>query len=67
MVSEETYHQTTSEELQEMFAAKEEGLSSNNKFDADNFGQFNYFRKTGTEFSAEMTRSIKLMLEEWKK
>ncbi|MBL1229633.1 nitroreductase family protein [Enterococcus sp. BWB1-3] len=66
IVSEETYHHLSDAELQEMMADKEKEFNSKNKFNAENFGQFNYFRKTGTEFSDEMTRSVKLMLDEWK-
>jgi len=67
IISEEKYHHLNDVALKEMFALREANFKEKNRFNAANFGQFNYFRKTGTEFSDEMTRSVKVMLESWKK
>lgn len=66
IVFDEKYQQLAPAELEDMFAVRAKGFSRSNKFGAENFGQFNYFRKTGTGFSDEMTRSVKVMLESWK-
>lgn len=66
VVFDETYRRFSPAELKEMLAEREEKLPSKNQYNAENYGQFNYFRKTGTAFSDEMTRSVKVMLESWK-
>lgn len=66
IVSEEKYHRQSAQELEEMFESRVVGFKEKNKFDAENFGQFNYFRKTGAEYSKERLRSFRLMLESWK-
>ena len=48
-----------------MFADRE-NISPNNPFKAENFGQYMYARKTASDFSAEMARSIREMLKHWR-
>ncbi len=65
IVHQEKYQHLSDEDLQTMFASLEEGFSPNNKFGANNMGQFMYARKTGSEFAREMSRSIRAALENW--
>jgi hypothetical protein len=62
------YHRLNTEELKEMFAAHEKQRARvKNKEDITNFGQTMYFRKFDSDFSREMSRSVKVILEEWSK
>lgn len=65
IVHSEKYQRTTVEGLQSMFSSLEENFSPSNRFGAKNMGQFMYARKTGSEFSKEMSRSIRVALENW--
>ncbi|MFP4662391.1 MAG: hypothetical protein ACLFPF_09375 [Halanaerobiales bacterium] len=40
-------------------------VNPENMYNASNFGQYMYARKTGADFTREMARSIKVMLENW--
>jgi len=59
----EQYQQLPPEELTEMLAARESAFSLNNPFEAKNFGQWMYARKTGAQFSIEMARSVREALK----
>lgn len=59
----EKYKRFNKEELQDMY--KDKIFSENNIYKAKNFGQFNYGRKTGAEFSKEMGRSVREMIKNW--
>jgi hypothetical protein len=48
-----------------MFKDRGTRLSPDNSLGAENFGQFMYGRKTGSDFSKEMTRSVKVALDNW--
>ena len=65
IVHNEKYHRLSEDELNEMMSERVKTFSKHNKFQADNFGQFNYFRKNGNEFNDEMTRSFRLMIDSW--
>ena len=65
IVFEEKYRKLTEDELDEMFKIKEKNFVENNTFDADNFAQMFYARKTGAEFSKEMARSMRVALKKW--
>lgn len=65
IVFDERYQRLSTEQLQNMFQPNEAAFKSKNKFAAENFGQFNYYRKTGTAFSEEMTRSVKAIIARW--
>lgn len=65
IVFNEKYKVLNKEELEDMFKGREEKVSSNNIYGAENFGQFNYRRKTGAEFSKEMGRSARVILKNW--
>lgn len=65
VVFEEKYRQLTEEEYEEMFAEENKGYRPDNPYDADNFAQMFYARKTGAAFSKEMARSVRVALKEW--
>lgn len=62
VVSENKYQRLSNQDLNEMF---EHCKYPEQLF--ENFGQFMYNRKSGTEFIAEMTRSLKAGIEAWEK
>ena len=48
-----------------MFSEQEKSYVEKNKYNADNFAQMFYARKTGSEFSKEMARSVRVALKKW--
>lgn len=66
IVFNDSYKRLSSEEFEDMFKDKQQLVAPNNILKAENFGQLMYARKTGSDFSKEMTRSVKIMLESWK-
>ncbi len=68
IVHQNTYHQADSAGLERMFAARNAQFLSNPRKDGlQNVGQFNYLRKFSAEFTYEMTRSVRAMIERWTK
>lgn len=65
VVFNEKYNRLDESQIKEMFGELEDNYSSNNKFDAENFGQIHYRIKTGADFSKEMERSVKEALKIW--
>ncbi|RKD34265.1 nitroreductase family protein [Thermohalobacter berrensis] len=65
IVFNESYKRLKNKELEDMF--KNRKVKENNKYNAKNFGQYFYARKTGADFAKEMSRSVKEALEFWKK
>ncbi len=65
IVFEDTYRHLADNELKDMFAERNSKLNENNIYDAENFGQYMYARKTGADFSIEMRRSVQKMLKNW--
>ena len=66
IVFEDEYKRLSSEDFKDMFIEREKRMSPDNMYGADNFGQFMYAKKTGAEFSTEMTRSVREMLKNWR-
>jgi len=65
---ENRYRRAGTPELQEMFAEREDQMTKGQAREGiANFGQAMYFRKFDSEFSVEMSRSVKLILEQWLK
>lgn len=64
IVFQEKYKRLNQEDFQDMFK-KRENIDFK-KIGVDNYGQFMYLRKTGADFSVEMSRSVKKALENWK-
>lgn len=63
---ENRYRRLRTSELHEMFAAREEQMSKGpGKEGITSFGQAMYFRKFDSEFSREMSRSVRLILKGW--
>jgi len=65
IVFNEEYVNLKGEELEEMFSDRAKGFPKDNSLNADNLGQFVYARKTGADFSKEMTRSVREALKNW--
>ena len=65
IVFDEKYRKLSNEELSEMFSEQEMSYVEKNKYNADNFAQMFYARKTGAEFSKEMARSVRVALKKW--
>lgn len=59
VVFENKYHRLDEEELKMMFKSKEESMPKTNPFNAANYGQLFFMRKTSSDFVKEMDRSIK--------
>lgn len=65
---ENRYHRLSKQELTEMFAKREKQMSrAKSKAGITNFGQAMYFRKFDSDFSREMSRSVRVILEQWLK
>lgn len=66
IVFDEKYQRLSEADFKDMFKDREQRVTKQNVFKAQNFGQLMYARKTGSAFSKEMTRSVRLMLENWR-
>lgn len=63
---ENEYHKLERQEFKKMFAQRESQRSKRQPKDGiANFGQAMYFRKFDSDFSREMSRSVRLILNEW--
>lgn len=67
VVFENTYKKLDENELKNMFKHKEEDMPRTNVYNAKNFGQLIYNRKTSADFSIEMDRSIKEWIKQFTK
>lgn len=67
VVFENTYKKLNESELKNMFKHKEEDMPRTNVYNAKNFGQLIYNRKTSADFSIEMDRSIKEWIKQFTK
>lgn len=65
VVFNERYHQLGATELQSMFAEREKAVQPGNPYQAKNFGQMMYARKTGAPFFQEMHRSLQAAMQHW--
>lgn len=65
IVFEDTYKKLNDTELKDMLKDREKRVPKENKFNAENLGQFIYAVKTGADFSKEMARSVKAALKHW--
>ncbi len=67
IVHQNRYRRVDAQGLEQMFAARNaQFLASPRKDGLQNVGQFNYVRKFSAEFTDEMTRSVRAMIESWK-
>lgn len=63
---ENRYHRLDEQELTKMFAERESHRSKRQTEEGPaNFAQAMYFRKFDSDFSVEMSRSVRLILKEW--
>lgn len=68
IVFENRYHRLGKPEFEEMFAERKAARVKGHTADgAQNVGQATYLRKFDADFTKEMTRSVKLILQEWLK
>ena len=67
IVHQDKYHRLAAQELEEMFRTRAEALQSHSprQDGIQNPGQLNYFKKFSSEFSVEMTRSVRAMIANW--
>lgn len=65
IVFDEEYKRLNREEFKEMYRENEKFVVKGNKFNADNFGQLIYGRKSGSNFMKEMNRSVEAALKFW--
>lgn len=65
IVFENSYKQLSDNEVDEMFAEQSKKYQQNNKYNAENYAQQFYARKTGAAFSKEMARSVRVALKKW--
>ncbi|KLU60175.1 FMN reductase [NAD(P)H] [Peptococcaceae bacterium CEB3] len=62
----EQYQRLSPEELDEMLAGRAAAFSPSNPYGVHNYGQWMYAQKTGAQFSAEMARSVRAALKNWR-
>ncbi len=65
IVFDEEYKRLSNKDFNDMFKRLENRISKDNSVNAKNFGQFMYARKTGSDFSKEMARSVREALKHW--
>ena len=66
IVFENQYRRLDDDELAEMFAERAKSMPQGKAMqDIENYGQYFYQRKVGSDFSIEMSRSAKVMLKVW--
>lgn len=66
IVFENQYHRLSQQELKSMFAERERQMSKRqSQGSISNYGQAMYLRKFNADFSVEMSRSVRLILERW--
>ena len=65
IVFDEEYKELDKDDIKEMFKERDKLFVDANKYNAKNYAQYHYNMKVKSDFSEEMTRSIKLALDEW--
>ncbi len=65
IVFDEKYKRLSDDEIDEMYSDLEKFYVQENKYEADNYAQMFYSRKTGADFSKEMARSVRVALKKW--
>ncbi|MEG1254317.1 nitroreductase family protein [Clostridium sp.] len=66
IVFDEEYKDISDDSFEHMYKEFEGKLPKPNRYDAENFGQYIYSRKFGSEFMNEMNRSLKVAVDHWK-
>lgn len=65
VIFDEEYKELSEDDIKEMFKERDKLFVDVNKYNAKNYAQYHYNMKVKSEFSKEMTRSVKLALSEW--
>ena len=65
IVFNEEYKELSAEEISEMYKNWDKRYNKMNKYNAENFAQYHYKMKLNSDFSKEMDRSFKEILNEW--
>lgn len=67
IVHQNSYHHLDHDELERMLQPRNEQYlaSANRQAGIENVGQFNYFKKFSADFSVEMSRSVRKMIQNW--
>lgn len=65
VVFENEYKELNEEEIKDMFSHKER-YNPDNQYDAENYAQMFYARKSNSDFMREMIRSVKEMMNDYK-
>lgn len=65
VVFKDEYVRLTCDDINDMYSDWDSMYNSPNQFNAENFAQMHYARKTGADFSKEMARSINEVLKIW--
>lgn len=66
IVFENQYRRLDDDDFDEMFAEREKQMPHGKAMrDVENYGQYFYQRKVGSDFSVEMSRSARMMLKVW--
>ncbi len=65
IVFEDQYRELNNSEVDTMFKDEEKNYNPQNPYQAKNFAQQFYARKTGAPFSKEMARSVRFWLKQW--
>lgn len=63
VVFENEYQHLSNKELDKMFLDRAHTFNSNNKYEADNFAQMHFARKSGAKYNDEMARSVRVALK----
>lgn len=65
IVFDEKYRHLTKADYDKMFASRAKIYQESNRYQAENFAQMFYARKTGAAFSKEMARSVRVAMKKW--
>jgi FMN reductase (NADPH)/FMN reductase [NAD(P)H] len=65
IVHQNGYRRLDAGDMERMFAHLNSTVSLDSQSQAQNYGQFQYFRKFNADFSIEMSRSVRELLKDW--
>jgi FMN reductase (NADPH) len=65
VVFNDNYRRLNQDEIKDMFRSLDESYRAKNIYNAKNYAQIHYARKTGAPFSREMARSVREALKVW--
>ncbi len=65
VVFKDNYKRLNNDEIKDMFKSLDESYKEKNNYNAKNYAQTHYARKTGAPFAREMARSVREALKVW--